>query len=121
MNAADHRAVGQAAMDAFQDSRNRWISPELISQGLEPWGGIRMVGIYASNEPTHIVDVTDWIHKGVESIKAHKVYLDNLGQDIDADQFLQGFAPECGKTPRHVPRRELSGLHDLAWQFPLAP
>ena len=54
VNQADHRAVGLAALDAARDAGNRWIFPELADEGLEPWGGVRFVGLRrrASGRPT---------------------------------------------------------------------
>ena len=37
VNQADHRAVGLATLDAVADAGNRWIFPELLDEGLEPW------------------------------------------------------------------------------------
>jgi hypothetical protein len=36
LNQADHRAVGVGVLDAG----NRWIFPELLDQGFEPWDGV---------------------------------------------------------------------------------
>src|SRR5690606_9224628 len=38
-NMADHRAVGLAVLDGARDAANRWIFPDLLEEGLEPWGG----------------------------------------------------------------------------------
>src|SRR5690606_23213060 len=38
-NTPDHKAVGRATLDAAADAGNRWIFPELVEQGLQPWGG----------------------------------------------------------------------------------
>jgi LmbE family N-acetylglucosaminyl deacetylase len=37
LNSPDHRAVGQATIDAVADAGNRWLFPE---PGLEPWSGV---------------------------------------------------------------------------------
>ena len=37
---ADHRNVGLAAIDAARDAGNRWVFPELLDEGLEPWNGV---------------------------------------------------------------------------------
>src|SRR5690606_19871556 len=42
-NMADHRVVGMAVLDAARDAGNRWIFPELLDEGLEPWSGVRHV------------------------------------------------------------------------------
>ena len=38
LNQADHIAVGKAVLDAVRDAGNRWIFPEQLVDGLEPWG-----------------------------------------------------------------------------------
>ena len=68
LNMADHRWGGLAAMDAARDSGNRWIFPELLDEGLEPWTGVSMVLFSGSPSPTHAIDVTDHIDKEVTSI-----------------------------------------------------
>ena len=41
LNMADHRWAGLATLDAARDAGNRWIFPELLEEGLEPWGDVR--------------------------------------------------------------------------------
>ena len=90
LNQADHREVGLAVIDASRDAGNRWIFPELLDEGLEPWNGITMICVSGSSDPTHAVDVTDFIDKGVESLQEHRVYIDNLvGRSFDPDMFLR--------------------------------
>ena len=96
-NFADHRWVGLAALDAAQDAGNRWIFPELQAEGLEPWKGVKMVCVSASPYPTHAVDVTAWLQKGIESLLEHKAYIENLSGDFDADGFLRPLAEGTGK------------------------
>ena len=43
LNSPDHRAVGQAAIDAVADAGNRWLFPE---PGLDPWPGVRWVAVF---------------------------------------------------------------------------
>jgi hypothetical protein len=69
----------------------------LLEQGLEPWSGVRMVCLNGSPDPTHAVDVTGFIDRGVESLLAHRAYLDNLGTDFDARAFLESGASYVGK------------------------
>lgn len=82
LNQADHRAVGLAVLDACADAGNRWIFPELVEQGLEPWAGIRWIAVVASAHPTHEVDVTDTFEDGVASLEAHAEYNAALGPDF---------------------------------------
>ena len=89
LNMADHRWVGLAVLDAARDAGNRWIFPELLEEGHEPWSGVRMVCVNGSPNRTHAVDVTDHVDKGIASLEEHRVYLDNLGRDFDVDTFLR--------------------------------
>ena len=93
---ADHRWVGLAVLDAARDAGNRWIFPDLFEEGLQPWGGVRMVCLSGSPNPTHAVDVTDHIDKGVASLEEHRVYIENLEQSFDPDMFLRWGASETG-------------------------
>jgi LmbE family N-acetylglucosaminyl deacetylase len=77
-NSADHRAVGRATLDAVGDAGNRWIFPELVDEGFEPWTGVRYVAVAASPEPTHAVDVADWRDAAVASLAEHRAYLTAL-------------------------------------------
>ena len=88
-NMADHRSVGLAVLDAARDAGNRWIFPELLDEGLEPWNNVRMVCVSGSPNATHAVDVTDFIGRGVSSLEEHRVYIANLGRDFDPDTFLR--------------------------------
>ena len=97
LNMADHRWGGLAAMDAARDSGNRWIFPELLDEGLEPWTGVSMVLFSGSPSPTHAIDVTDHIDKGVASLEEHRVYIENLGQSFDPDMFLRMSANAIGE------------------------
>jgi LmbE family N-acetylglucosaminyl deacetylase len=99
LNMADHRNVGLAAIDAARDAGNRWVFPELLREGLEPWNGTRRIFVNASPFATHAVDVTDTIDRGVASLEAHKAYLVGLGDGgmADPDDFLRGLAEDAGK------------------------
>jgi LmbE family N-acetylglucosaminyl deacetylase len=97
-NMADHRVVGEAALDAARDAGNRWIFPELLDEGFEPWSGTRMVAFSGSPQPSHAVDVTGYLERGIASLECHRTYIDNLGQDFDSAGFLTSMA--AGGGPR---------------------
>ncbi len=96
LNMADHRNVGLAVLDAARDAGNRWIFPELLDEGLEPWNKVRIVCLGGSPNPTHAVDVTDYIDRGVASLKEHRVYIENLEGSFDPEAFLLWGASETG-------------------------
>jgi LmbE family N-acetylglucosaminyl deacetylase len=98
LNQADHIAVGRAVVDAVRDAGNRWVFPEQIKDGVEPWGGVRQVWAFGSPQATHAVDTTDTFDLGVESLKAHRAYIDGLGwENWDPQEFLEGFARPVGQ------------------------
>ena len=96
LNQADHRAVGLAACDAAIDAGNRWIFPELLAEGLEPWGGARRILVYGVPDPTHACDVGDDLEPGIASLRAHRAYLEHLGSDFDPERFLRETAAAAG-------------------------
>lgn len=95
LNMADHRAVGQATIDAVRDAANRWVFTDLADSGLSPWGGVRYLAIVASPLASHAVDVTDVFSRGVASLRAHAAYLAGLGTD-DPEPMLRSFAASTG-------------------------
>lgn len=98
LNQADHIAVGRATLDAVRDAGNRWVFPEQLTGGLEPWGGVKEVWAFASPEGRHAVDTTDTFDAGVASLAAHAAYIEGLGwEDWDPAEFLEGFARAAGQ------------------------
>lgn len=97
-NMADHRWTGLAVMDAARDAGNRWIFPELLDEGLEPWNGVRMVCFSGSPQPTHAVDVSGYLDQGIRSLKEHKAYIENLSSQFDPARFLTDSAAETGRA-----------------------
>ena len=49
LNTADHIATGKATLDAVRDAGNRWIFPDPVEAGLDPWGGVTQV--WAASSP----------------------------------------------------------------------
>jgi LmbE family N-acetylglucosaminyl deacetylase len=96
LNQADHRAIGLATCDAARDAANRWIFPELVDEGLEPWAGAHFVFVHGTTSPTHAYDVGESLERGIASLKAHQAYFQNLGSDFDVDAFLRQHATEAG-------------------------
>ncbi|MEV6223783.1 PIG-L deacetylase family protein [Nocardia fluminea] len=90
LNMSDHRAVGQAAIDAIRDAANRWVFRDLED---EPWGGVRHLALLGSPTPTHAVDVVEHFDAGVRALLAHRVYLENLETSpAAAEAMLRKFA-----------------------------
>jgi LmbE family N-acetylglucosaminyl deacetylase len=98
LNQADHIAVGRATVDAVADAGNRWVHRDQLTDGLEPWGGVRAVWASGSPDATHAVDTTETFDAGVESLQAHSAYIEGLGwENWDPREFLEGMARTTGQ------------------------
>jgi LmbE family N-acetylglucosaminyl deacetylase len=97
LNQADHINVGRAVLDGVRDAANRWVFPEQLVDGLEKWDGVKAVWAAGSPNAAHGVDTTDTFDKGVESLRAHRAYIDGLGwEGFDEREMLEGFGRMAG-------------------------
>jgi len=97
LNQADHIATGKATLDAVRDAGNRWVFPEQIKAGLEPWGGVTHAWAAGSPDARHGADITETFDVGVESLKAHSAYIAGLGwENFDPAEFLEGMSRATG-------------------------
>ncbi|TDU88178.1 LmbE family N-acetylglucosaminyl deacetylase [Kribbella voronezhensis] len=93
LNQADHMNTGRATLDAVRDAANRWIFPD---DG-QRWNGVRQVWAGGSPNSKHAVDTTETFDLGVESLKAHKAYIEGLNwPDFDPAEFLEGISRSTG-------------------------
>jgi LmbE family N-acetylglucosaminyl deacetylase len=91
LNSPDHRAVGQAALEAMGDAGNRWIFTEL---DLEPHGPKRAL-VTGSPQATHGMHVGPGLERAIASLAAHRAYLDGLGDHPMSDpEFLRAMAEQ---------------------------
>jgi LmbE family N-acetylglucosaminyl deacetylase len=119
VNQADHRVVGLAVLDAARDAGNRWIFPELLDEGLEPWGGVRFVGYAGADTPSHGVDVTgEPLQRGIASLAAHAEYTKGLGvAGPEPGPFLTWMANMSGRQ-MGVEAAVLFDMHPLTFEGP---
>jgi LmbE family N-acetylglucosaminyl deacetylase len=97
-NMADHRILGLAVLDACRDAGNRWIFPDLLDEGHEPWDGVQVCALAGSPEPTHGIEVQpDHVAAGIRSLEAHARYLEGIG-GMDVAAFLTGNAERSGEA-----------------------
>jgi LmbE family N-acetylglucosaminyl deacetylase len=76
---ADHRAVAAVLVDAVRDAGNRWVHRELLDEALPPWDGVRWIGLVMDAEPTHVVDLTGHLDRGMAALRAHEQYFAQFG------------------------------------------
>jgi LmbE family N-acetylglucosaminyl deacetylase len=84
LNHPDHRAIGEATLDAvYPTARDRLNFPEHITaEGLETHKA-RTIYIAATNDPTHVVDITSTIEQKITALHEHKSQIpdmDAMGQ-----------------------------------------
>jgi LmbE family N-acetylglucosaminyl deacetylase len=75
LNQPDHRVAGLVTADAVRDAGNRWVFPEQLVEGREPWSP-RWLLVSGDERNTHGVDVTGQpLERGIASLEAHAEYL----------------------------------------------
>jgi LmbE family N-acetylglucosaminyl deacetylase len=95
LNHADHRHLGQAAVDAIMDASLRSAFPELAREGLAAWRGCKLLLVAGVGNPDAWVDISPVMDRAVASLAAHASYLAEL--KLDADQVARGHTAELGK------------------------
>ncbi|OHD74643.1 MAG: hypothetical protein A2177_03060 [Spirochaetes bacterium RBG_13_68_11] len=66
----DHRAAGQAALDAAYAAKEIYLFPEQLVEGVEPWR-IREAWLFWSENPDRWEDVGGFIGKRIAALKRH--------------------------------------------------
>jgi len=90
----DHRAVGQAALDAVYAAREWYIFPEQLAGG-EPWR-VKQIYLFWTDAPDHWEDVSEVLERRLEALKRHDSQVNGRWEDI-AQRIRQG-AKEAGEA-----------------------
>ena len=61
-----------------------------------PRAQVKDAYVAGTGNPSHFVDVTATIDRGVASLREHRAYLEGLGGDFDPDEFLRNTAGYVG-------------------------
>lgn len=96
-NHVDHRVLGVCLVDAVRDAANRWVFPELVDEGHEPWSGVRFIVAGGSPLSAHYVDVSGHVDTALESLRAHAAYLTALGDPEATISWLRGALEATGQ------------------------
>jgi LmbE family N-acetylglucosaminyl deacetylase len=116
LNQADHRVAGLAAVDALRDAANRWVFPELLDEGLQPWS-VRWLLVVGDPRPTHGVDVSgEPLERGIASLEAHAQYLAGIPGHPPPRLMISGMTALHGRA-MGVPNAVLF----RAWDFHAPP
>ena len=111
---ADHRAAGLATIDAVRDADNRWVFPQLLRDGLEPWGPKWLFAVGSSHPSHHVAVTEDGRDRAVTSLAAHKAYLADLPWHSAPADLVDGILSGGGQSSG-VPRAvafDVRKLHD---------
>jgi LmbE family N-acetylglucosaminyl deacetylase len=119
LNQADHRVAGLAALDAVRDAGNRWVFPELVDEGLQPWSP-RWLLVSGDDRPTHGVDVTgEPLERGIASLEAHREYLAGIPGHPPPRPMITGITALQGRR-MGVPHAVLVRAYDFHAPPPIA-
>jgi LmbE family N-acetylglucosaminyl deacetylase len=103
INHPDHRAVGDAALDAvFPLARDRLNFPEHEAEGLEPHK-VLDIFLTATNEPNLTVDITATIDKKIAALLEHK---SQIGEPEKLEERMREFGARAAEgTSFHYAER----------------
>lgn len=91
----DHRAAGQAALDAVLAAGNPHYFPEFLDEGLHPHA-VPEVYLFGAEQPDTWVDITTTIEQKLNAIACHKSQMDRVStlmndlRSCNADYGKQG-------------------------------
>jgi len=93
INHPDHRAVGQAAIDAISPTAAMPLAfPEMCEEGLEPHR-VRRIMLASASAPDTWIDISETIGAKIEALRQHA---SQLGEPRDYDRLLRNWAAEAG-------------------------
>jgi LmbE family N-acetylglucosaminyl deacetylase len=94
INHPDHRAVGQAALDAIAPAAAMpLVFPELREEGFEPHQ-VKQVLVASGPEPNTWIDITETIDVKIEALRQHA---SQFPDNWDPGEMVREWAAESGK------------------------
>jgi LmbE family N-acetylglucosaminyl deacetylase len=94
INHPDHRAVGQATIDAiYPTARDPLQFAEQTREGLEPHK-VKEIYLWGSDQPNVVVDISDTIQDKVEALQAHK---SQVGATEDLEERIRTRAAQVAE------------------------
>jgi LmbE family N-acetylglucosaminyl deacetylase len=94
INHPDHRAVGQAALDAIAPAAAMpLVFADLREEGLEPHR-VKWVLVASTSEPNTWIDITTTIDHKIEALRQH---VSQFPDGWDPEEMVRGWAKESGE------------------------
>ena len=103
INHADHRAAGQAVLDAYYPGAgNRMFFPELLEEGLQPHR-VKELWLASASQPNVVLDVTDHWETKLRALHAHA---SQIGDPEKFDECMRArhTADSTAEAPRYEER-----------------
>ncbi len=92
----DHRAAGQAALDAVYAAREWYIFPEQLVDGVDPWR-VREVYLFWTDSPDYWEDITCCIEARIAALARHASQVGTNHSELA--QRIRQRAEEAGRQP----------------------
>jgi LmbE family N-acetylglucosaminyl deacetylase len=103
----DHRAAGQAAVDAVYAAREWYIFPEQLVQGVDPWR-VKEIYLFWTDSPDYWEDITCCLETRIVALMRHTSQVDPaaaLKVGLDRDKLAERVrqrAREAGEKPGYA-------------------
>lgn len=95
INHPDHRAIGQACLDASMTAGTTpGHFPELLDEGLDPWRGLRELWIAGPGARPRVVDISDTLDRKIDALMCHQSQVGGDAERIAG--FVRAFTAELG-------------------------
>jgi LmbE family N-acetylglucosaminyl deacetylase len=95
----DHRAAGQAALDAVYAAREWYIFPEQLMEGVDPWR-VRELYLFWTDGPDYWEDISSCLDARIAALKRHASQL-----GLEAEKLVERVrqrAREAGEKPGYA-------------------
>ena len=92
----DHRAAGQAALDAIYAAREWYVFPEQLVDDRDPWR-VSEAYLFWTDNADYWEDITEVIDRRISALARHA---SQVGLDVSRlGERIRQYAQEAGKTP----------------------
>jgi LmbE family N-acetylglucosaminyl deacetylase len=95
----DHRAAGQAALDAVYAAREWYIFPEQLVEGVDPWR-VRELYLFWTDNPDHWEDISGCLDARIAALMRHASQV-----GLDSEKLVERVrqrAREAGEKPGYA-------------------
>ncbi len=92
----DHRAAGQAALDAIYAAREWYIFPEQLVDGVQPWR-VQEVYLFWTDNADYWEDITCCLDRRIAALKRHQSQVGDRGAQLE--ERIRQWTKSMGEKP----------------------